>query len=107
MRRGHVPVRTCVGCLKQRPKHELLRLVSARQGLGIGNLEGRGFYLCRDTACLEHARKGSRLRRLIGRHLTEPEAAALRRAVSRQNDLDAHGTEAVIYPSSTGGDPVV
>ena len=106
MIRGHVPVRTCIGCLKRRPKHELVRLVSAGGGLGIGNVEGRGFYLCREVGCLESARTGTRLKRLLGRRLTDVEAAALKRVVSCKNGLDGVGTGAVIYSSSSGGDPV-
>jgi predicted RNA-binding protein YlxR (DUF448 family) len=106
VRRGHVPVRTCIGCLTRRPKHELVRLVSAERGLGIGNLDGRGFYLCRDVACLDRARKGKKMKRALGRHLTDREDAALRRVVSCQNGLDGACSKAVICSSSTGGDPV-
>ncbi len=106
MRRGHVPVRTCIGCRKQRPKHDLLRLVSTENGLEIGDIEGRGFYLCRDVDCLVRAVKGGRMKRFLGRSLSDLESAALMRDVSGQNSLDGACGKGVICCSCTGGDPI-
>lgn len=47
----HIPIRTCVGCLRRRPKGELLRFVVSKEGLKTGNVSGRGFYLCPDRNC--------------------------------------------------------
>jgi hypothetical protein len=63
MRRGHVPVRTCVGCRRLRPKAELVRLARRADGrVGRDPLgAGRGAYVCRDAECLERALKPGRL----------------------------------------------
>jgi len=64
-RRGHVPVRMCVGCRKKRKKEEMIRFTLSADG-GTrrttgkdGN--GRGVYLCPDPACLKAAKKKRRL----------------------------------------------
>lgn len=51
----HIPIRMCVGCLRKRPKVELLRFVISDGGIKIGNASGRGFYLCPDRNCLKMA----------------------------------------------------
>lgn len=62
--RGHIPVRTCVACRRERPKRELVRLVRVAEGevqIDLsGKLNGRGAYLCADDACwtLAERRKG-------------------------------------------------
>ena len=60
-KRGHAPVRMCMGCHQRKKKEELIRLVKssdgafsldeARQG------DGRGYYLCSDRSCLKTAQK--------------------------------------------------
>ena len=106
MRRGHVPLRTCVGCRKRRPKHELLRLVNTESGLKVGDANGRGIYLCRTIDCLAKAAKGNRIRKFLGRPVNDLESAALVREVSGQNGLDGACCEAVICCNCTGGDPI-
>ena len=58
------PERTCVGCRRVRPKHDLVRL--ARDGtLVVVDVHavrpGRGAYVCPDPACIRAAgRRGAR-----------------------------------------------
>jgi predicted RNA-binding protein YlxR (DUF448 family) len=60
-RKGHVPVRMCAGCLKRRPKKELVRLGLNHDGGLVVDSEqffpGRGVYLCPGSECLELAIK--------------------------------------------------
>ncbi len=59
-KRGHIPIRMCLGCRQRRSKEELIRLIQTPQGLrGAPNRGGRerGFYLCKDLNCLKRARK--------------------------------------------------
>ena len=60
----HVPLRTCLGCRRVRPKSELLRLVSHSGKLEL-DLEyskpGRGAYMCRLKGCWQGALKGNRM----------------------------------------------
>ncbi len=59
--RGHVPIRTCIGCRKKRKKEEMLRFVNVAEQIlfvrGKKDLHGRGFYLCPDILCLRMAQK--------------------------------------------------
>ncbi|MGP8160443.1 MAG: YlxR family protein [Candidatus Dormibacteria bacterium] len=78
-RMDHVPLRTCVGCRRRRPRPELVRLVAGAAGAVIldtpARAPGRGAYLCRDSgvACLRAAQK----RRSLSRSLRV-----------RENDID-------------------
>ena len=64
-----IPMRRCVGCMEQRPKRELIRLVRSPEGEisldTTGKKSGRGAYLCPDPACLAKARKARRLERAL------------------------------------------
>ena len=49
------PIRTCAGCGRKAPQHELQRF-TARDGALIGGRgPGRGVYTCRRLACFERA----------------------------------------------------
>ena len=56
---AHTPLRTCVGCRERKDKGSLLRFVLSGgdeltyDAKGVSN--GRGVYLCRDTACIQDA----------------------------------------------------
>ncbi len=69
-RRGHVPIRMCLGCRKRKKKEDLVRLTRGAEGSLIvsekGHLEGRGFYLCPELGCLRKAQKKYPLRWAFG-----------------------------------------
>ena len=54
-----IPMRTCIGCGAVKPKKELIRIVLTQEGELLadrtGRANGRGAYLCDDSACLEKA----------------------------------------------------
>ncbi|MEO6570464.1 MAG: YlxR family protein [Ilumatobacteraceae bacterium] len=54
----HVPVRTCIGCRRRRPQHELLRCVLDADGAVRVDRHGpgRGVWLC-GSGCCEPARR--------------------------------------------------
>jgi len=60
-KRGHVPIRTCLGCRKKKRKEELVGFVQNSDGAVRINEkiphQGRGFYLCPDLGCLNMAKK--------------------------------------------------
>ena len=68
--RGHVHIRTCVGCRKRREKGEMVRFKQSENGIFFMDdkkkLGGRGIYLCPDETCLRLAQKKIRLGRRIG-----------------------------------------
>jgi predicted RNA-binding protein YlxR (DUF448 family) len=47
--KGHVPIRTCIGCRKKRKKEEMIWLAQSPEGVVVVNErephQGRGFYL--------------------------------------------------------------
>jgi predicted RNA-binding protein YlxR (DUF448 family) len=76
-----VPLRTCVGCKRRRPRPELVRLVAGASGAVILDIRarapGRGAYLCRDSgmACLRIAERRRGLSRSlrVGENVIDPE----------------------------------
>ncbi len=60
-KRGHIPIRMCMGCRKRREKKELIRLTKNAEGAFAPgekkNSPGRGFYLCPDPECFTRAQK--------------------------------------------------
>jgi predicted RNA-binding protein YlxR (DUF448 family) len=62
--KGHVPIRTCIGCRKKKKKEEMIWLVQGREGVVWVNEkkshQGRGFYLCPDDGCFNLAKKKNR-----------------------------------------------
>jgi len=68
-KRGHVPLRTCIGCRRKRKKEEMLRLTQRSDGIAGVDVKrvshGRGLYLCPDPVCLEKARKRNRSVRFL------------------------------------------
>jgi len=60
-KKGHAPVRTCLGCRANRKKEEMIWLAQSPRGVVAVNRkephQGRGFYLCPDLRCLNIAKK--------------------------------------------------
>ncbi len=65
MRRGHLPIRTCIGCLQKKRQDELIRLEMTPEGNVIINEKRgkskRGYYLCPTLNCFTMAKKRSKL----------------------------------------------
>ncbi|MEN2984665.1 MAG: YlxR family protein [Dictyoglomaceae bacterium] len=58
--RGHIPIRTCIGCEEKKPKREMIRIVRQNENIFIdptGKASGRGAYICVNLDCLEKAIK--------------------------------------------------
>ena len=62
-RQKHVPQRTCVVCRDKKDKRELLRIVNnPEDGIVIdltGKKNGRGAYVCTQTACWDKVEKSN------------------------------------------------
>ena len=65
MRRGHMPLRTCVVCGSKTGKRDLVRVVRDQAGSvqvdDTGKKPGRGAYICHDQTCWDKALKKTRL----------------------------------------------
>lgn len=107
-RKGHVPLRRCVGCRRVRPQAELLRLVQGEAGawqLDTGRRAGgRGSWVCRDTpACRTPKRLGRSFRaqtetvcRLLNDYVNN-------QSVNSQDDSHADQKNHNQIASQTGG----
>ena len=64
-----IPQRQCMGCRERKNKRDMIRVVRTTEGnvsLDFsGKLNGRGAYVCPDTACLQKARKTRSLERCL------------------------------------------
>ena len=60
-KKGHVPIRMCIGCRRKRKKEEMLRFIQTIDRVVFVNekkrINGRGFYLCPDLICFKMAQK--------------------------------------------------
>jgi predicted RNA-binding protein YlxR (DUF448 family) len=84
MKRGHVPVRTCVACRQEAGKRALLRLVREADGSArldsSGRVPGRGAYLHPASECLELARRRRAVERALKAQVPDDLWVALARA---------------------------
>lgn len=59
--------RTCIGCMEEKEKKSLIRIVKQSDGKifidKTGKANGRGAYICNNIECLEKAIKSKRLER--------------------------------------------
>jgi hypothetical protein len=76
------PRRTCIGCRREAPPGELVRVARRPDGsLGVGRLEpGRGAWLCADInrSCFETAVRRRAFGRALRTEVTEDELALVR-----------------------------
>ena len=74
---GNRPIRTCVGCRRQRDRAELIRVARRPDGTVAADPEGRspgrGAYLCRNERCVAEALSSGRLGRALGHEGRLPE----------------------------------
>jgi uncharacterized protein len=73
------PIRSCIGCGRKAPQHELLRFVAKDGRLVAGQGEpGRGAYTCRRLACFERAVSRRAFNRTLRQNLRiEPQLSSL------------------------------
>lgn len=90
IKKKKAPMRMCVACQTMRPKRELVRIVSGRDGEisldSTGKAAGRGAYLCRDAACLAKAVKEKRLERALKSRIPAETATLLERLITEGKD---------------------
>lgn len=76
MKRRKVPIRMCVSCREMKPKKELVRVVRSPEGeISIdderGKKPGRGAYICRNSTCIEKAKKNKILERTLNQKIED------------------------------------
>lgn len=64
-----IPMRQCVGCNEMKTKREMIRIIKTSEEEIVldttGKKNGRGAYICPNSACLEKARKSRGLERSL------------------------------------------
>ncbi|WP_130837028.1 RNase P modulator RnpM [Lachnoclostridium sp. Marseille-P6806] len=102
MQQKKIPMRSCIGCGRNRPKKELVRIVRTPEGEivpdGTGRAPGRGAYLCSDPECLDRAIRRKALGRAFETEVP-PEAAerlkgSFEAILPRADSGRSRGTEA-------------
>ena len=86
-----IPMRKCIGCQEMKSKKEMLRVIrTPEEELVIdttGRKNGRGAYLCRQSACFEMACKNKGLERSLKMNIPPAVYDSL------EKELDELGTE--------------
>ena len=89
MKERHVPLRKCTGCGEMFDKRELVRVVKSPDGevsLDLtGKKSGRGAYVCKNSECLQKARKARRFERAFSQQIDESVYDAMEKELS-END---------------------
>ena len=79
------PQRTCLGCRTSKDKNELIRIVRSPEGTVscdlTGKANGRGAYICPDSACLAKAVKSRALSRALKTEIPEDVISRLTREI--------------------------
>ena len=79
------PQRTCLGCRTSKDKNELIRIVRSPEGTVscdlTGKANGRGAYICPDSACLAKAVKSRALARALKAEIPEDVISRLTREI--------------------------
>lgn len=88
MEKKRTPFRRCVACMQSFPQDELVRL-TFRDGIlkrdGERRNEGRGFYLCKNEACLEKVIKRKVFNRILK---TELDATMIKEVIDEIVDTE-------------------
>lgn len=70
-----IPLRMCVVCRQMKPKNECIRVVRTLDDKYVvdttGKLNGRGAYVCKDSACLEKCKKTRALNKAFKHNINE------------------------------------
>jgi predicted RNA-binding protein YlxR (DUF448 family) len=88
MKRGHVPIRQCIGCRRKRPASELMRFKAIGETVIVSpprdKTPGRGCYICPQEECLEAALKKGCLSRALRRTVVVPPKQGLLKGLEQK-----------------------
>lgn len=87
------PMRRCIACRESKPQDELIRFTNNDGVLradGDKPADGRGFYLCRDSECIETAIKRKAFNRACRRNV---DAAEIREVIEQVLNNDQGGID--------------
>jgi predicted RNA-binding protein YlxR (DUF448 family) len=85
------PQRTCLGCRTSKDKNELIRIVRSPEGAVFcdltGKANGRGAYICPDSACLAKAVRSRALAKALKAEIPEDVILRLTREIGGANGV--------------------
>ncbi|MGO9566840.1 MAG: YlxR family protein [Desulfomonilaceae bacterium] len=88
MKRGHIPVRQCIGCRRKRPASELIRFRACGETVVVSpqkdETPGRGCYICPQEECLEAALRKGCLARALRRKIVVPPKQVLLKGLEQK-----------------------
>lgn len=92
MKRGNVPIRTCIGCRCKFPQKALIRFVcSADQTLAVEELvklPGRGTYVCHSETCIQRAFNApKRINALLRAQLSKPAIDEFKKVLLEKEEI--------------------
>ena len=76
MKKNKIPMRRCIGCMESKPKQEMIRIACYEGALTLdttGRAKGRGVYLCRNSECMEKAKRKKAIQRNFGTAVSQSE----------------------------------
>ena len=75
MKTKKIPMSMFLGCGEMKPKRELIRVVTSKEGVIsldlTGKKSGRGAYICKSVECFEKARKARKFERSFSCMISE------------------------------------
>lgn len=84
-----IPLRQCTGCREMKNKKEMIRVIKTAENeiyIDItGRKNGRGAYICNNSACLEEAIKNKGLERSLKTNIPQEILDKLRKTLAEQN----------------------
>lgn len=91
----NLPQRSCVICITQKNKNELLRIVKNKDNIvkvdEKGKEAGRGAYICYNKECLEKAKKNKKLEKALNTKIDEEIYIEIEKNIEMKNGGDVIG----------------
>ncbi len=95
MKTKNVPMRRCAGCMRSKPKDQLVRIACYQGQVSFdptGKAKGRGVYLCPSEDCMKKAKKKRSLQRNFDVQVSEERLDQIFdeiRAYAQEHPVDA------------------
>ena len=86
-----IPMRKCTGCGEMKEKKAMMRVLKCEEGIVLdttGKKNGRGAYLCKNTACLQKAKKTKRLEAAFSSKIEEEVYLRLEEKLARTESAE-------------------
>lgn len=89
MKTKKVPMRKCIGCNTSKPKNDLIRVTCFNGEVTLdfdGKADGRGVYVCKNSACLKKIYKKKGFVRAFGVDLSDKQKEDLLEEIKKYEE---------------------